>query len=244
MGASTRKPAGNHQAGHSTSSIGSCASPPRPKMRASPLNERTTLRQSNRNDASPEATNIDAPGHTVHSTIFLYETVVMTPSATSEGASIPYVSTLPRSSDHAVRKLISAPAPSSTTSLLSSSVHSAALRPAIEKPSGIFAGTLNGIHASLASRNHVSSAAPAAAIASARAFSAPSPALPPCSVSSVSAVAVPVGNASCSLLISWRLIGIAANTPSAAISANQPIIGSVSGRCSPWCVTTIISSAP
>ncbi len=55
----------------------------------------------------------------------------------------------------------------------------------------------------------------------------------------VSAVAVPVGNASASLLISWRLIGIAANTPSAAIAANHATIDHRSGR-----TAVTISSAP
>jgi signal transduction histidine kinase len=35
------------------------------------MKERATLRHSKRNDARPEATSIDAPGQTVHSTIFL-----------------------------------------------------------------------------------------------------------------------------------------------------------------------------
>ena len=55
---------------------------------------------------------------------------------------------------------------------------------------------------------------------------------------SVSAVAVPVGNASPSRLMSWRLMGMAAKTPSAAMAANQPIIGTQSGRT----VVTIMSA--
>jgi len=68
-----------------------------------------------------------------------------------------------------VRKLIRAPAPMSTTSVLIASVHSAAFLPAISIGTGRVPGTLNGIHVAFASRNHVSSAAKPAAIPSAAA---------------------------------------------------------------------------
>jgi len=43
-------------------------------------------------------------------------------------------------------------------------------------------------------------------------------------------VAVPVGKASCSRLMSWRLTGMATNTPKAAMTANQANIEKLSGR--------------
>jgi hypothetical protein len=51
-----------------------------------------------------------------------------------------------------------------------------------------------------------------------------------CSDSIVSAVAVPVGKGSFSMLMSWRLIGIAVNTPRREITANQKNIDHGSGR--------------
>jgi hypothetical protein len=45
----------------------------------------------------------------------------------------------------------------------------------------------------------------------------------------VAAVAVPVGNASCSTFTSWRLIGMATNTPSAATDANHSTSGAMPG---------------
>ena len=56
----------------------------------------------------------------------------------------------------------------------------------------------------------------------------------------VSAVAVPLGNGSASLLISWRLIGIAANTPSEAIAMNHRIIRTGEGVA----ITPTMRSAP
>ncbi len=55
----------------------------------------------------------------------------------------------------------------------------------------------------------------------------------------VSAVALPVGNGSPSWFTSWRLIGIAVNTPSAAIAPNHAIIGTWGGR-----TVVTIRSAP
>jgi len=53
---------------------------------------------------------------------------------------------------------------------------------------------------------------------------------PSCIERIVCAVATDWGKASCSRLISWRLMGIAANTPSAAITANQANIARPPGR--------------
>ena len=149
---------------------------------------------------------------------------------------------LPKSSDHPVRKFISAPAPMSTTSVLMESVHLAAALPAISKGKGSVPGNKPLPLNTLRSRSKAMPPANNPLKAKARACTAPSCAPPPaspCSARSVSAVAVPVGKASCSWLISWRLIGIAVSTPNIAISANHNTIGAVSGR-----TAVTINSAP
>lgn len=132
-----------------------------------------------------------------------------------------------------MRNDISAPAPRSTTSILIAIVHFASVLPAIVKPGAIVPGIT--FHAS---RSHASTAPNSAEYASALAALAPLPAAASWIERMVSAVAVPVGNGSASLLISWRLIGIAANTPSAAITPNHAIIPTESGRT----VVAIISA--
>ena len=152
------------------------------------------------------------------------------------------MSTPPSSSDHPVRKLISAPAAISTTSVLSESVHSLSARPASVRGRSIAPGRLKGIHGAFASRKNATSAPKPAAHASARAFFPPStspPASSPWIDLSVSAVAVPVGNGSCSSSMSCRLMGMAAKTPSAAMTANQTMMGIDGGRS-----LVTISSAP
>jgi hypothetical protein len=133
-----------------------------------------------------------------------------------------------------VRKLIRAPAPSSTTSAFSAMVHWARLCPASWNGSGIEAGIQ-----CQASRTQVSTAAKPAEPASHAALPAPPPAAAAWMDSIVSAVAVPVGKARPSWLMSWRLIGMAAKTPSAAITPNHATIASGSGR-----TVVIMKSAP
>ena len=80
------------------------------------------------------------------------------------------------------------------------------------------AGTCASSHALFASRSTAMMAPISPAPPSSRDFwRAASPW--PCSALMVSAVAVPVGNGSCSMLMSWRLMGMAAKTPSAAMTA-------------------------
>ena len=66
MGPKIAKPAGNHQPGHSIASIGSSVVVRfLRKIAAMLVNERATLRQSSRNDVSPDDTRIAAAGHTI-----------------------------------------------------------------------------------------------------------------------------------------------------------------------------------
>lgn len=73
-----------------------------------------------------------------------------------------------------MRKLISAPAPSSTTSVFSTSVHSLSALPASVSGSSRAPGRLKGIHAAFASRRKATVAPKTADQASARAFFEPS----------------------------------------------------------------------
>ena len=151
------------------------------------------------------------------------------------------MSTPPSSIDQPVRKLTSAPAPTSTTSVFSTKVQSLRARPASVSGTAKESGRFQGIQETLPERSQVIAAARSAETPSAAACREPWPPRAsgaPWMARSVSAVAVPVGKASPSRLMSWRLMGMAVKTPSAAMAPNQPIIGSQSGRT----VVTIMSA--
>ena len=128
---------------------------------------------------------------------------------------------------------MSAPAPSSTTSVFNAMVHFASGNPA-RVPGRLM---LPGITLKK-SRSAVIVAANTPATSSDFDFAEPSP---PSLYSDfrVSAVAVPVGKGRASLFTSWRLMGMATKTPWAAMTANQAMSGSVSGRS-----VVTMSSAP
>ena len=130
----------------------------------------------------------------------------------------------PSRSDQQERKLISAPAPTRMTSVLSARVHDIRVWPEIEKGSERVPGSSLS-----ALRRMAIKAAKAAAMPRILACEVPA-AEPLWMVRMVWAVAVPVGKASASRLMSWRLMGMAANTPRAAMTANQTMVGMTSGR--------------
>ncbi len=171
----------------------------------------------------------------------LYPTSVMTPASYIAGAMTPKVRPAPSSSDQPVRNDINAPAPSMSALPSSASVHSDNGLPFNEIGRLKVPGIRNGIHERLASRNHAMIAPLTPAMPSHRACFAP-PSSFACRARIVSAVAVPVGKGSCSWLMSWRLMGIAANTPSAAMPANHKMRIHASGRV-PVSITSAGSAA-
>ena len=129
--------------------------------------------------------------------------------------------------DHPVRNPSNAPPPTRSTLQSTLSVHCDAGSPRRANGSPVEAGIRSGSHGR--SRRKASAAPNTLAQPSLRARRAASPPSP-CSARKVSAVAVPVGNGSSSMLMSWRLMGTAVKTPSMAMTASQATIATGSGR--------------